>query len=38
VYPWVDAVDKKDPAIIAFESALGFGNQTVLDTFRNKFK
>jgi hypothetical protein len=33
-----EGVDRADPAIIAFESAMGFGNQGVLDNFRKEFK
>jgi hypothetical protein len=33
-----EGVDRGDAAIIAFESALGFGNQAVLDSFRKEFK
>ncbi|WIA30300.1 hypothetical protein OEZ86_000388 [Tetradesmus obliquus] len=32
-----EGVDRKDADIIAFESALGFGNQAVLDNFRKEF-
>jgi hypothetical protein len=33
-----EGVDRADPAIIAFESAMGFGNQAVLNNFRRDFK
>jgi hypothetical protein len=33
-----EGVDRTNPAMIAFESALGFGNQAVLDNFRKEFK